>query len=331
MLVNQIESCDGKRISHKPFGSKKLTKDGDWVNEIKKKGFWKNESELKQAIEDLTDEIDMLTGKSKQDLKNDIQTIKNRLKELQTKDGSDTFTQDPPTKDRLTEKQYKEKTKFLEGQIKMAGKDDPHYKDLVDQLNKLRKEYGELPYVEDKYTAKDDKEVEIKRLKNLLRQMENQMSNYMPDKERALYQRRIDEADAKLQKLLSEDSKVEDKYTGDPLREGSSQEAISHNIAVERNAGKKQDQAVAIAMNKAGKSYKDTALKALDSLRKGTRDVSISLITPRDVLNANFKKGMQLQENIRKVEKEFGSKLTEAELDHIKVLYFESSKNLKGK
>jgi len=115
------------------------------------------------------------------------------------------------------------------------------------------------------------------------------------------------------------------------LREGSSQEAISHNIAVERNAGKKQDQAVAIAMNKAGKSYKDTALKALDSLRKGTRDVSISLITPRDVLNANFKKGMQLQENIRKVEKEFGSKLTEAELDHIKVLYFESSKNLKGK
>lgn len=42
-----------------------------------------------------------------------------------------------------------------------------------------------------------------------------------------------------------------------PLEEGSSQEAISSNIKTEMKAGKPQKQAVAIAMNKAGKSRKD--------------------------------------------------------------------------
>jgi hypothetical protein len=39
-----------------------------------------------------------------------------------------------------------------------------------------------------------------------------------------------------------------------PLKEGSSREAISHNIKTEIDAGKEQKQAVAIAMSKAGLS-----------------------------------------------------------------------------
>lgn len=39
-----------------------------------------------------------------------------------------------------------------------------------------------------------------------------------------------------------------------PLVKGSSQKAISKNIETEENAGKPHDQAIAIAMSKAGKS-----------------------------------------------------------------------------
>ncbi|HEY0181249.1 MAG TPA: NUDIX domain-containing protein [Rhodopila sp.] len=42
-----------------------------------------------------------------------------------------------------------------------------------------------------------------------------------------------------------------------PLEHGSSQEVISHNIAAERNAGKPEDQAIAIAMRVGGKSRTD--------------------------------------------------------------------------
>lgn len=38
-----------------------------------------------------------------------------------------------------------------------------------------------------------------------------------------------------------------------PMREGKSQAAISYNIAELMKSGRKQDQAIAIAMHKAGK------------------------------------------------------------------------------
>lgn len=41
-----------------------------------------------------------------------------------------------------------------------------------------------------------------------------------------------------------------------PLKKGSSKKVISENIRIERNAGKPEKQAIAIAMSKAGKSKK---------------------------------------------------------------------------
>jgi len=47
-----------------------------------------------------------------------------------------------------------------------------------------------------------------------------------------------------------------------PLQSGSSKAAISYNIGVEMDSGKKQKQAIAIALHKAGKYKKKTLSSA---------------------------------------------------------------------
>lgn len=46
-----------------------------------------------------------------------------------------------------------------------------------------------------------------------------------------------------------------------PLKKGKSRKVVSDNIKTEMRAGKPQKQAVAIALTKAGKSYKQTGKK----------------------------------------------------------------------
>jgi hypothetical protein len=46
-----------------------------------------------------------------------------------------------------------------------------------------------------------------------------------------------------------------------PLKKGSSKKVISSNIRAERHAGKSQEQAVAIALRKAGKSRRKAKRK----------------------------------------------------------------------
>jgi hypothetical protein len=55
-----------------------------------------------------------------------------------------------------------------------------------------------------------------------------------------------------------------------PLESGSSQKVISHNIATERNAGKPEKQAVAIAFSKAGKS-RDARKAGIDRIMDARR------------------------------------------------------------
>jgi hypothetical protein len=59
---------------------------------------------------------------------------------------------------------------------------------------------------------------------------------------------------AKKEKL--EHIKIKSAKVKMPLKKGESKKVISQNIATEIKSGEKKDQAVAIAMNKAGKSKK---------------------------------------------------------------------------
>jgi hypothetical protein len=65
-----------------------------------------------------------------------------------------------------------------------------------------------------------------------------------------------------------------------PLEKGSSQEVISKNIATEREHGKPEKQAVAIAMHTAGKSPKDSVYRPGSGLgvqaREGTERAAIA-------------------------------------------------------
>jgi hypothetical protein len=65
-----------------------------------------------------------------------------------------------------------------------------------------------------------------------------------------------------------------------PLKEGSSQEVISQNIKTEKAAGKPQEQAVAIALSKAGKSNQD-ALRPSYGLDKLPERVSVADLAKR--------------------------------------------------
>lgn len=56
-----------------------------------------------------------------------------------------------------------------------------------------------------------------------------------------------------------------------PLKTGSSEKVISQNIATERNAGKPEDQAVAIAMQKAGKARHDELTAHGERIMKGKK------------------------------------------------------------
>lgn len=62
-----------------------------------------------------------------------------------------------------------------------------------------------------------------------------------------------------------------------PLESGSSQAAISRNIATERHAGKPEKQAIAIAMSKAGKSRSDSG-DAVEAMRRNKLDAIVDAV-----------------------------------------------------
>ena len=56
-----------------------------------------------------------------------------------------------------------------------------------------------------------------------------------------------------------------------PLKSGSSEKVISENIATERNAGKPENQAVAIAMRKAGQERTDSLVSIWKRINEGRK------------------------------------------------------------
>ncbi len=258
MLVNQIESCDGKRISHKPFGSKKLTKDdvnwNCWVlldkdtGKVFKKGL--TETEARTIIKN---------NPGKYELK------------AESKDG-DTFTQDPPTKDSYFSKGDKVTAKVTaQGMIKgekytVTGidQDTKHsgpwgdiisYELTSSKGKKIWVGNSHLLLTKDKYIAKDEDKMYCVKDFSTGKIIKDNLTKEQAEKLTFSLNNKSKDIRYKVSKM------IKDKYTGDPLREGSSQSTVSHNISVERNAGKKQSQAVAIALNKAGKSKDSSKVK----------------------------------------------------------------------
>jgi len=76
-----------------------------------------------------------------------------------------------------------------------------------------------------------------------------------------------------------------------PLETGSSRKAVSKNIATEMAAGKPQKQAVAIALEKAGKSNKDEVYDEEDTRVLDAEPLAhaTTVMTPAEI-NANNKK-----------------------------------------
>lgn len=56
-----------------------------------------------------------------------------------------------------------------------------------------------------------------------------------------------------------------------PLKSGNSDAAVSANIKTEKAAGKPQDQAVAIALKKAGRSNQESLRRFSENLKKRIR------------------------------------------------------------
>jgi hypothetical protein len=69
-----------------------------------------------------------------------------------------------------------------------------------------------------------------------------------------------------------------------PLKEGSSQETVSKNIKTEMEVGKPQKQAIAIALDKAGKSAADAAEDS-DPCWKGYKQIGMKTKEGRKVPN----------------------------------------------